>query len=171
MAQYKALPTLSFPDAMSSVITNLFKFKGRARRSEFWWAQLVVLLVSIPLTPFAGFILDVLCIPLAFRRLHDTGKSGWWWLGAPILFLITLGMLVRDIIWLLVAFGAGTAPDGFAALLPILSRYLIAFGIHLLYRIIMIVFMLQDSDKGANKYGASPKYVEVTEEAGEVSVA
>ena len=171
MAQYKALPTLSFPDAMTSVINNLFKCKGRARRSEFWWAQLVVLLVSMALTPFAGFILDVLCIPLAFRRLHDTGKSGWWWLGAPLLYLCTMILFIRDLIWLVVGYGSATVPAGRSALLPVLSHILIAFGIHFIYRIIMIVFMLQDSDQGENKYGASPKYVEVTGEAGEVPAA
>ena len=162
MAQYKVLTTLSFPDAMSSVINNVFTFKGRARRSEFWWAQLVVLLAGMALTPFAGFVLDVLCIPLAFRRLHDTGKSGWWWLGAPLLYLCTMILFIRDILWLIF----GQTAVGWSTLAPVLSHILIAFGIHLAYRIIMIVFMLQDSDKGTNKYGASPKYVEVTEEAG-----
>lgn len=67
-----------------------FKFNGRARRREFWWANLVHCGVIFGVF-FIGAILDLEGIPILFilassipmysvqvRRLHDTNKSGWW---------------------------------------------------------------------------------------------
>lgn len=85
-----------------------FDFNGRASRSEFWYAHLFYFIILIPgifiITFPVGFILGVLgasatvqgltglfigiavglfaAIPfmaLMVRRLHDVGKSGWWY--------------------------------------------------------------------------------------------
>ncbi|MCI4670559.1 MAG: DUF805 domain-containing protein [Bacteroidia bacterium] len=70
-------------------------FSGRARRSEYWYFQLFSFLISLALTlmdTFLGFnesgfgILSgifslALLIPslaVGVRRLHDTGRSGWF---------------------------------------------------------------------------------------------
>ncbi|MGS4346288.1 DUF805 domain-containing protein [Myroides odoratus] len=80
-------------------------FNGRARRTEFWSFTLVSVIISIILgivdmilgmigIGFTGYIysLAVLLPSLAVlvRRLHDTGKSGWWLL----LLLTGIGSLV-----------------------------------------------------------------------------
>ncbi|MEG1788048.1 MAG: DUF805 domain-containing protein [Kiritimatiellia bacterium] len=87
--------------------------KGRASRSEFWWVQvalgivalvmesIVVLLVvngmsTVGIVFMIGvwLLFVVISIPayaLFVRRLHDTGKSGWWWC---IGFLPLIGELV-----------------------------------------------------------------------------
>lgn len=84
------------------------QFSGRASRSEFWWFQLFIVIVSIPLyivSFYAGYsgsqglILASsglsLAMWLAFalpsiaatiRRLHDTDRSGWWLLLAMVPF-------------------------------------------------------------------------------------
>ncbi|MCL7764593.1 DUF805 domain-containing protein [Polaribacter sp. Z014] len=88
-------------------------FNGRARREEFWMFTLFNAIISIVITfVFAGigialespllgglsyiYTLAVLVPSLAVlvRRLHDTGKSGWF-------FLIALIPLIGSI-WLLV---------------------------------------------------------------------
>lgn len=73
-----------------SVIKNYVGFSGRARRKEYWMFILFNIIVSIILNvigvvimlPVLGFIysLAVLLpsIAVAVRRLHDTGRSGWW---------------------------------------------------------------------------------------------
>ena len=104
---------------------NYANFKGRARRKEYWMYTLIftVLLIalmtimfsvlsfsdetgietgpSVYLTVilvivflFAHFIPS---IALTVRRLHDTGKSGWWYLivlvpylGNFVIFIFTL---------------------------------------------------------------------------------
>ncbi|MFB7864996.1 MULTISPECIES: DUF805 domain-containing protein [unclassified Streptomyces] len=65
-------------------------FSGRARRKEFWMFQLFNFIASIVTSVIDGalgiqlisiiYLLAVLIPNLAIsvRRLHDTGRSGWW---------------------------------------------------------------------------------------------
>lgn len=66
-------------------------FDGRARRKEFWsffGLYFVTVMVSaaidgmtqVPLFSFVailGFVIPVIAVLV--RRLHDIGKSGWWY--------------------------------------------------------------------------------------------
>jgi len=99
------LPAVSFGSAISLGFQNFFDFKGRSRRSEYWWWQLFATLVGfIPI--LGGFIALVLIIPgisVTARRLHDIGKSGWlqlWiWLIVAVpwmIFVIYLISMVSD---------------------------------------------------------------------------
>ena len=83
---------------MSWYITALKKyavFSGRSRRREFWWFILVNAIIGAILSclgdnsdPNAwnviawiyGVLLIVPSIAVQVRRLHDTGRTGWWWL-------------------------------------------------------------------------------------------
>ncbi|WP_164270839.1 DUF805 domain-containing protein [Stenotrophomonas sp. B1-1] len=91
------------------------QFSGRASRSEYWWFQLFVVIVSIPsyiLSLYAGhsgsqglalvsiglslvtwLAVVVPCLALTVRRLHDTDRSGWWLLLALVPFA-SLALLV-----------------------------------------------------------------------------
>ena len=78
------------------VITNHYAdFNGRARRKEYWMFVLFNMIVSIVLVMVMGLISEkaasainiiyslALLLPglsLGVRRLHDTGKSGWFML-------------------------------------------------------------------------------------------
>lgn len=71
-------------------------FEGRARRTEYWMFYLVNLIIAIVLAFIAraiGFhVLNTLYslavlvpgIAVGVRRLHDTGRTGWWLLIALI---------------------------------------------------------------------------------------
>jgi uncharacterized membrane protein YhaH (DUF805 family) len=87
------------------VLENYATFEGRARRAELWWYVLAGLLISIVfniLAAIASFfaILSIIYglavlipgIAVGIRRLHDTGKSGWWLLIGliPIVGVIVL---------------------------------------------------------------------------------
>lgn len=74
-------------------------FKGRARRSEYWYFVLFVFIIAIvvgilsvliklPIL-YTIFILSIIVpgIAVAVRRMHDVGKSGWYSL-IPIYSLI-----------------------------------------------------------------------------------
>jgi uncharacterized membrane protein YhaH (DUF805 family) len=108
-------------------------FEGRARRREYWFYVLFVVVISVVLTiadmmlglydaaSGAGLLscvfgLAVLIPSLAVgaRRLHDTGRSGWWLL---------------------------------IGLIPLIGA------------IVLIVFFLLDSQPGTNPYGPNPKGV------------
>jgi uncharacterized membrane protein YhaH (DUF805 family) len=73
------------------VLKNYVGFSGRARRKEYWMFVLINFIIAFVL----GFIEGVLDIPqflsglyslaiflpslaVSIRRLHDTGRSGWW---------------------------------------------------------------------------------------------
>jgi uncharacterized membrane protein YhaH (DUF805 family) len=96
---------MTFGAAISSVLTQYTGFSGRARRSEYWYFFLFNVLVSIVAgvidtalnSPVLGIIVTLgLLLPsiaVSVRRLHDTGRSGWW-------LLISLVPLVGAIVLL-----------------------------------------------------------------------
>lgn len=83
MNEVKKMPELGFGEALKQATQKITQFNGRARRSEFWWCILAVCIANIILSfiPIIGSICQLLLslalIPLTFRRLHDTGRSGW----------------------------------------------------------------------------------------------
>lgn len=107
-------------------------FEGRARRREYWFFALFVVLISVVLTIIdsmigtmtsqgAGILSGLFCLAVLIpslavgaRRLHDTGRSGWWLL---------------------------------IGLIPFIGA------------IVLIVFFVLDSQPGTNAYGPNPKGV------------
>lgn len=79
-------PSVGIVEAVVKCFQNAFNFSGRARRSEYWWVVLVFSIVSGVLGQFDNTFLPglwslIILIPnlsLSVRRLHDTGKSGWY---------------------------------------------------------------------------------------------
>jgi uncharacterized membrane protein YhaH (DUF805 family) len=113
------------------VLKKYAQFSGRARRKEYWYFVLFNMIFSIVLAMvdnqtgtlnaesgvglLSGIYSLAVLIPsiaVAFRRLHDTGRSAWWLL---------------------------------IGLIPIIGW------------IVIIVFLVQDSQEGENEYGVSPK--------------
>jgi len=96
---------MGFADAVRSVFSKYVVFSGRARRSEFWWFSLFLLIVYIIVAAIDAAIGNSVLLVIVWlatllpslavtvRRLHDTGRSGWW-------FFITLIPLVGGIILL-----------------------------------------------------------------------
>ena len=77
---------MSFATAVSTCFRKYADFSGRARRSEFWYFSLFCGLVSAALTAILGDLLGGLfslatlvpSLAVAWRRMHDIGKSGAW---------------------------------------------------------------------------------------------
>ncbi len=95
-------------------------FSGRSRRTEYWMFQLFNFLVALALGLLAfgagalsseqdgfsvfsisigvfGLVSFIPALSITVRRLHDIGKSGWWYLiafvpliGGLVLFVFTL---------------------------------------------------------------------------------
>ena len=97
---------VGFLEAVKLAFVHYADFKGRARRSEYWWFTLFNIIVSSVLTTavpdFAGIWSLVILIPgtaLVVRRLHDAGKSGWFylWMFLPLAGgIIILIQLLKD---------------------------------------------------------------------------
>lgn len=85
---------MNFGQAISSVFRNYANFNGRARRSEYWYFYLLNFIVCMGLSVFAcinlliwavfllmwDFAILVPTIAVTVRRLHDTGRSGVYYL-------------------------------------------------------------------------------------------
>ena len=114
------------------VILNYANYSGRARRQEYWYFTLVNVLVNLVMGIIDRVISSVMqmgnlgffgviyalfimipSIVVTVRRLHDSGRVGWW---ALIAFVPIIGILV------------------------------------------LLYFLIQDSEEGSNQYGANPKY-------------
>lgn len=95
------------------VLSNYVNFSGRARRKEFWMFFLFNLIIIFGLSFLLAFVEDLIdyelgqiilgiyllaiFIPyfaLISRRLHDTGKSGWYFFVYFIPFIGGIWFLV-----------------------------------------------------------------------------
>ena len=152
-------PTLGFSEAINAAASKIFQIKGRSRRSEFWWTHMIVYITTVTLTPFVGSILSMLTIPLKIRRLHDTGRSGWWWgVGALIKVCFFISILY-DAAMLAMNGHDVTEYETIFMNTVVLKYILFLMGIAI-YDIIFLILCCFDSETTENKYGPSPKYVE-----------
>jgi uncharacterized membrane protein YhaH (DUF805 family) len=92
-------------------------FKGRSRRKEYWFFVLINVVAIVVLTGIDlmlgtadaesgyGVLSGIFCLAIlipslavSIRRLHDTGRSGWWVLlsAVPIVGLVVLYFALLD---------------------------------------------------------------------------
>lgn len=83
----KTASPVSFTTAVRRFFTGYFDFKGRASRTEFWYAMLfyVLLLFVLGLLNLPDIVVSILLVvtmipffSVTTRRLHDTNRSGWY---------------------------------------------------------------------------------------------
>ena len=97
---------MTFLDSIETCFKKSFQIKGRASKSEFWWFTLfyfiaIFSLVVINETLAIIFLLIILpaSICVTVRRLHDQGKSGFFYFIGIIPYvggLILLFMCAMD---------------------------------------------------------------------------
>lgn len=102
---------MSFTDAVRSALIKYATFSGRARRSEYWFFALASLIASVVASTidnvlgtqlFTYIVALGLFLPslaVGIRRLHDTGRSGWWVLIGlvPVVgFIVLIVFYVQD---------------------------------------------------------------------------
>ena len=101
MEEPQILPSIGFVEAIKKGFSNFTDFRSRSRRSEYWFLILGIFLVNIVigfiLGAIAYFVIDeddifqigillvefccfIFSLPVAVRRLHDIGNSGWFML-------------------------------------------------------------------------------------------
>jgi len=106
---------VGFGDAIAEAFRNMFNYTGRASRSAYWWFALFEVLAWVGVlilavifaalhVPAISILLYVAAVigsilvglSLTVRRLHDTDRSGFWYLivlvpfGGIVLLVFTL---------------------------------------------------------------------------------
>ena len=125
---------VGFFKAIKICLSKYFDFKGRARRSEYWYFFLFIIVGSVLLAFIEGLysgltgqfnvdesifanifylLIGIPSLAVSVRRLHDIGRTGWW---------------------VLISF------------IPIAGS------------IILLIWHCIDGEKDTNIYGVSPKY-------------
>ncbi|MBR1877424.1 MAG: DUF805 domain-containing protein [Paludibacteraceae bacterium] len=115
---------ISFLQAVETCLSEkYFTLSGRASRAEYWWFALATFLILVVLSSALGgvavlykseggmlymmllllLVLGILALAIpsvtvCVRRLHDTGRSGWWYL---VNFVPYIGSLVLLVLLLL----------------------------------------------------------------------
>lgn len=150
---------------------KLFSFQGRIGRQEYWLTYvsltvlyvlalyaveqskaLAVMLLALPLVLFyvwASFAFTV-------KRLHDTGRSGWWLFKMGAASIALAGVLVVGLAGVMAGF-AGKAPallmglstTGSFAVLVIAGLLMAALNLYSLW-----VLGIMRGDSADNAYGA-----------------
>ena len=162
---------MTFTQAVGSVLSNYVTFSGRARRAEYWWFYLFTILVGLA-TSIIDAALDTafnneigivgtvtslgLLLPtmaVTARRLHDTGRTGWWMLLPVVPLFATITVAAATAFATLFSTdAAGGLAVGMSVLLLACVLATIAAGVTLL------VFLCLDSNPGPNRFGPSPKH-------------
>lgn len=142
-------------------------FTGRAPRAEFWWYVLAVVIVRIiamiidnilnmnvwavygPITIIVGLGLLVPSIAVTVRRLHDTGRPGWW-------ILLPIAALCLMFVFGGAAIVGGAAAGGAAGMVAGAGLMMLFGLLALVADIVLIVFCALPGTPGDNQYGPNP---------------
>ena len=105
---------MNFLDSFQTCYKKIFNYKGRASKSEYWWFQLYISLLTVltyklldQSNPYGEVLVGLWAfnnLPLlaaAIRRFHDMNKSGW-------MLLYSFIPLVGSFIVLIMLLGDGT---------------------------------------------------------------
>lgn len=167
---------MGFFEAISQVIRKSFVFKGRARRKEYWSWMLFVALLAI----VVSLILSVVVISspestlgatallyvfalvvffpslsVTFRRLHDIGRSGWWYGGY---YLVSLAVGVFAGLFSVASIATSVNDSDSIASMLGGGIVMLVYGLAaFVYSIVLLVWSFTEGTRGPNKYGDDPK--------------
>ncbi|VED61997.1 membrane protein [Staphylococcus delphini] len=177
-------PKVGFVEAFKLYWTNYVNFKGRSRRSEYWWVMLWHLIIMIPalflgvvlmFIPILGWIVAVILfiaiglyslatiipnLALTVRRFHDVGFS----MLIPILSFI-LGIIYniasaftqKETLFEDEATSTNVSVVNEFAFLPSWVAFTL-MAISIILSLVTLIVCLLDSKEQDNQYGPSPKY-------------
>ena len=76
---------MTFAESIQTCFRKYANFKGRATKSEYWWFALFFVIVNIASGLLGDTANTLIALAMALpylavsaRRLHDSGRSGWW---------------------------------------------------------------------------------------------
>ncbi len=172
----KALPQLGFVEAVKLASSRILDFKGRSRRSEFWWWIPIILILNWVLSSLTdnllvnGIISTIVMffgLSATARRLQDADKSAWWvYISYALGIVNTVVAATSPAINTLMEDAASGSFDsdtilkvwgGNAGEMLFYSASGILFAI---VALIVFIMCLKDSEPQTTEHGDSPKYVD-----------
>lgn len=171
MENYVSTPTLSFVQAIKNCFSKYACFKGRARRSEYWWFQILNWIVSCACSMVFNYKLSARADleSQIGEALFDQEKQAALLAQAEAVdsnfttFMIIIGIV--SLLLLLPAIGVAVrrlhdiGKSGWwlwLAIIPI---------VNFIFAIVLLIWTIKDGTKETNQYGESPKYIPVTAES------
>ncbi|TMV10220.1 DUF805 domain-containing protein [Ruegeria sediminis] len=178
---------MTFSDAIRTCFSKFFTFSGRASRPEYWYFFLFVVICNIvagivdsavftqvttteadgaktitatssqPVQSIVGLVLFLPNLAVAWRRMHDTGRSGLYAL-FPLLLALGAGAVLVFGIGLASSFEHGGTLDLLftrATLLVVIPALLVL----LVSPLLMLWWLTRPSQPGTNQYGPNPHEV------------
>jgi uncharacterized membrane protein YhaH (DUF805 family) len=136
---------------MVTPLQNYANFSGRAPRSEYWWFILMQVVVSlIPIVgALATLVFFIPSLAVSVRRLHDIGRSGWW-------YLLPVGALIAWVALILTSSGASALASGEFYNAAVGGVALIGLlGVGAVY-LLMLVWFCTAGQPFSNKWGPDP---------------
>ena len=170
---------MGMSQAIKTCLSKYFTFSGRASRSEYWWFALFVILASAALAVIDALVFGsdpetnntntvlsnlfqlAMIFPLltaGWRRLHDSGKPGWYILLPMLVSVVFLMGLLSGIVTFGLIEGQGVDPDalrGPAAVLGV-TGIAVFWVAQITLAVLMIWWLTRPSDDRTNRFGSKP---------------
>ncbi len=161
MENYVATPKMGFVDAVKACIAKYKDVNGRARRSEFFFWNLFALLlvtVTFKMGAVAIIVAIVLAVPgysVLVRRLHDVGQKSILAIIYYVVYVVCQFLNYKVLQYVdavenrhVIQFQLKPYVDWYVYLITALA----------ILSLVILFFVVKDSQKGPNQYGESPKY-------------
>ena len=149
-----ARPIVNFFDALKECFRNYASFKGRARRSEYWWFMLVINVLTVLLITLMSLYLTQV---LGIKTRYSSSYSYHYYIAYD--YDSTLALIIITTIY------------GSCIMLPVLSNtarrlhdigkrgeYMFIAFVPFFGGLTLLVLLCRDSHQKPNKFGPSPKY-------------
>lgn len=143
-------------------------FEGRIGLQEFWMYTLFIFAINVVLgmMPFTFFLANIVSlgflvpnIAMGTRRLHDTGRSGWWFAPSALVTLLSVVSAIA-----LALFSPVVLPSLISGMVAFSTLTLVFGFLMLVYTVVLIILLCQPGQIFDNEYGvpAKPKVVATT---------
>jgi len=167
---------MSFSESIKTCLSKYVTFSGRATRPEYWWFVLFVVIVSAvlgivdaalfgvdPTTrepngmlgPVFSLAIFLPMLAAGWRRMHDTGKPGWFLLLPMLVSVATFAAVMLGIVGFAGLENAGVDQGslrGSAMVLGMTGMFVIGI-VQLVLAILLLWWLTRPSDAGDNEYG------------------
>ncbi|QDY68391.1 DUF805 domain-containing protein [Qingshengfaniella alkalisoli] len=170
---------MGFMDAVKTCFAKFLTLQGRASRPEYWWFFLFVILGGLvaqmidglifgfateeepgrhPITLIFWFVTLFPALAAGWRRMHDTGRPGWFMILPTIIVLCAFAGLLLGVL----GFGAIEAVGADPVRLHPVAAVVGLTGLYVTYAVILVASILKlwwltrPGDTSDNHYGPVP---------------